>query len=182
MIDADDLAALDERMNRVMRAGVAAALRMQAAGARSQASLMLSEARVLDATADGIENGTVELPERAVRLAVVPLDEEPEPEHEEPEPDAMQRIEAGTLGNAPTLRPLLSEREIEEGRDPDTAEFAPAMLRWLDEFDDRLRMSPHFVEAVNEAADAGLVLNEDTARIVASRVHELAEAAARRGA
>jgi hypothetical protein len=50
------------------------------------------------------------------------------------------------------------------------------MLAWLDLFDDRIRAQETFVAAVNEAAENSLPLTEDTARIVAARARELAEA------
>lgn len=167
-LDHADLAAIDARVDGLVRAGVASAVRLQAAALRSSASLMASEARTLEDTADAIEAGRMDPPARAVQLAVVPLeDDAPE---EPDEPDTLQTLMAGSFGNAATLEP----------RDAD--ELSPAMAEWLDRFDDRLRMSPRFVDAVNEAADADRVANEDTARMVAARVRELeAIEAGRRG-
>lgn len=59
----------------------------------------------------------------------------------------------------------------EEGND-----FETPMLEWLDQFDDRLTESPHFVAAVNEAALSEMAADEVSARLVAQRVQELAEA------
>lgn len=47
------------------------------------------------------------------------------------------------------------------------------MVDWLDLFDDRLKGSPHFVAAVNEAAAAGRYTDEETAQLVGARVKEM---------
>lgn len=60
--------------------------------------------------------------------------------------------------------------------------FSPEMGAWLDMFDDRIEGSPHFVEAVNEAAANEMVADEVAGRLVAQRVHELREAQAKRDA
>jgi hypothetical protein len=62
--------------------------------------------------------------------------------------------------------------------DEEGDEFEPShpMASWLDLFDDRIRTLPTFVQAVNEAAENDRPANEDTARIVAARARELAEA------
>lgn len=164
MIDPDDLKALDGRIEAAVRAGVAAAVRMQAATLRSQASLLASEARTLDDLADGIEEGTMEPPSAAVRLAVVPIEEPEAPadDDEQEEPLGVVAVEEQQFGNAPLLVPAVG------------GAFTPEMIAWLDEFDDRLR-GPMFVRAVNEAAAADRALDGDTARLVGARVQELVE-------
>lgn len=62
---------------------------------------------------------------------------------------------------------------------PDATFFHAHMVAWLDRFDDRLASSPHFVQAVNEAAANEMVTDEVAARLVAQRVAELSEQAAR---
>lgn len=60
--------------------------------------------------------------------------------------------------------------------------FTPEMVEWLDKFDDRIEGSPHFVQAVNEAAANEMIADDVSARIVAQRVQELTEQAARAAA
>lgn len=157
--EADDLrvvmAEVVDSARRAAAAGAAAAMRMQATSLRSTAELFVSQARTLDAFADDVEAGRADLPRMPVRLSVVPLDDAPEvPVVDEPD------VPEGTLC-------ALVVDELFEG-------LSSEMIEWIDLFDDRLRESPFFVEAVNEAADAGCVLGEDTARVVAARIRELA--------
>lgn len=104
-----------------------------------------------------------ELAAAAYREAHYLLDgtDEPEPEEEkdDDEPPALQAVEAVEGGG---VKPLGSEV------------FDEPMLKWLDIFDDRIGGSEHFVEAVNEAVEAGRPATEATAQLVAERVHELA--------
>lgn len=158
------LAVIDAAAAQAIRKGAAGAIRVQAAALRSLASTLAGEARSLDGIADGIANGTVELPADVVPMKLVPIDEPDEPAEEKDESQGVQAIVAGRHGSSDILLPLGAE------------EFDPRMAKWLDLFDDRLRMSAHFVTAVNEAADAGREANDETARLVAERVRELTEA------
>lgn len=164
-LDHADLAAIDARVDALVRAGVASAVRLQAAALRSSASLMASEARALEDTADAIEAGRMDPPARSVQLAVVPLDDE---EESEDEWHGLQRIEPGAVGNAQVLHAA------------DGEELSAPMWAWIDEFDDRFKMSAYFVEAVNEAAEAGREISDKTGQLVAARVRELEEQAAGR--
>lgn len=161
-LDPEDVKALDERIEHRERAGFAGALRMQAMVLRTQADLSASMARTLDAQADAIEDGREELPVRPVRMTVV--QDDPEPEEVEPERDPLlvMPVKLGSFGGDDNV--LLP-------RDVDT--FTPAMLEFLQLFDDRLRMSPHFVQAVNEAADEVWWAGRDAARWVQQRVYVL---------
>lgn len=79
----------------------------------------------------------------------------------------LQAIEAGDDGGYNTV----GEEEF----------ISDEMVDWLDLFDDRLRSSPYFVAAVNEAAAAGRETDEETGVLVGERVREMkaqAEAAA----
>lgn len=58
-------------------------------------------------------------------------------------------------------------------REPEGEDFSPAMRAWLDLFDDRVKMLPTFVEAVNFAASFGWPADEESARDVASKAREL---------
>jgi hypothetical protein len=165
-LDPEDVQALDARTEAACRAAVAGSLRMQAMTLRSQADLSMSMARTLDAQADAIDDGSAPVPIRPVALAVVPLEPEA-PAEPEPEPGLLQAIEAAEFGSAGIFVPVTWD------------EFTPEMAAFFDLFDDRLKMSPHFVTAVNEAERAGRRIEHETAELIAARVAELRDAAAR---
>lgn len=85
------------------------------------------------------------------------IDESPAEEEHAP----AQAIEAKSYGNSEVFVALGEE------------ELSPAMLKFLDRFDDRIKASPHFMAAINEAAAAGRELDDETARLVGERVREL---------
>jgi len=164
-LDPEDVRALDERIDASARAVLAGALRMQATTLRTQADLAVSMARTLDAQADAIEAGREPLPTSPVRMVVVP--EEPE-EDVEPErnPLLVMPVKLGSYG---TVDGVLLPRDGDE--------FTPAMVEFLGLFDDRLRMSPYFVQAINEAADEVWWAGSDAARWVQQRVYALTDEA-----
>lgn len=157
-------AAVAKGMAEASRLGAAAAMRMQATSLRSLADLYAQQARLMDSFANDVESGVVPLPACPVRLVVAPLDNDEPVDGGEVEPDAVQATEARMVGNAHVLTGF------------DGGELSAPMIAWLDEFDDRVKMSRHFVQAVNEAAASGLAANMDTAELVAERVRELAAA------
>lgn len=156
---------LFEVIRNMERAAVAASLRFQATSARSLGDLLHAQARTLEDTADRIQRGEEEPPDAPVRLQVV-REEAVEEEPEEPE------------GPGPVFELTKDSDDrfvlTRDGQPPDQAQ-----LEWLDLFDDRIRGQAQFLAAVNEAAERELPLDEDTARLVAARTRELAEAAAR---
>lgn len=170
-LDPEDVQALDARIEASGRVVFAGALRMQASSLRTQADLAAAMARTLDAQAEAIEDGREPLPQQPVRMAVVP--DAPEEEVVEPERDPLLVMPV-KLGSYGTSDAVLLPRDVDE--------FTPAMLEFLGLFDDRLRMSPHFVQAVNEAADEPWLTGRDAARWVQSRVYDLRDAAAVREA
>jgi hypothetical protein len=118
-----------------------------------------------------IEYGNTELGALAYRLADLLEDDDAAAKQpagdDERTAGVLQAIEVGDDGGYNTV----AEEEF----------ISDEMVDWLDLFDDRLRQSPHFVAAVNEAAAAGRETDEETAALVADRVRELkaqAEAAA----
>lgn len=168
-LDPEDVRALDARTEGACRAAVAGSLRTQAMTLRSQADLLASMARTLDAQADGIEEGREPVPVVPLRMAVVPV-EPATPAEPEPEPGMLQPIEEAEFGSAGIFTPAV------EG------EFTPEMAAFFELFDDRLKMSPHFATAVNEAERSGLPIGHETAAWIAGRVVELRDAAAREAA
>lgn len=88
------------------------------------------------------------------------------------EPEAEPEAEAGELAD---LQPIMAS---DDGgfNTFDGSDLSDAMVDWLDLFDDRIRSDPFFVEAVNDAVEAGRATSDDTARLVAGRVSELREA------
>lgn len=166
-LDPEDVRALDERTEAACRAAVAGSLRMQAMTLRSQADLLASMARTLDAQADGIEEGREPVPVVPLRMAVVPIEPEPEPSRA----PFVQAIRDGEFGNAPILVPR------------DDEQFTPEMMDLLDRFDDRHKMAPEFITAVNEAAEQGVLIRDPdrVAQAIADRLSELRELRAMRG-
>lgn len=149
-----------------VRMAYAGALRMIATTLRSQAELLQVQARTLDDTAEATEAGLAPLPDRPVRLQVVdwegpemPADADVEPEDEEPAP--VESITKDADGVFVLAR--------------DGGPVGAGMAEWLDRFDDRVRALDEFEEAVDEAAAAGLPLDEDTALKVGRRARELFE-------
>lgn len=150
-------------MSDAARASVAAGLRFLAMTLRSQSELLSSQAGTLERQADGIEAGTVVVPTRPVRLEVVEDDDESEP--------GRGVVEAMKL-----------EREPLEGR-PDRVMWATPtgeplsgdMLEWLTQFDARITTGRPFIDAVNMAADDGMVLDKHTAAWVAAQACGLRE-------
>lgn len=162
-MDPEDLEAIDERIARGVSIAAASAVRVLAATMRSQAELAASQARTLDDLADDIESGRAEPPASAVKLAVVPVEGEAADKEEE-QPVPIARVTPSRMGNAELLFP-----------EDDSGLFEKEMKGWLDLFADRIKMSPFFVEAVNEAADNGLPATMNSARLVADHVAELTE-------
>lgn len=162
--DPDDVEALDARIEAQGRVVFAGALRMQAMGLRTQADLATSMARTLDAQADAVEDGREPLPQRPMRLEVVPDAPEPE-EASRAERWRLQRINSSRLGNAGVFLPLDDEL------------FTPDMEEFLGLFDDRLRLDAFFVGAVNDAAAQSMPASRRTAQWVQQRVYERREAA-----
>lgn len=153
---------VSEAVSRAARLGTAGALRMQAVTLRSLAETQLAMARTLDDQAEAIEAGSEPVPSGGERLRIVrePVDE-PDDEREEETPGVAQpvaRAGAAFVG-------------------PEGEGLSPAMIEWLDQFDDRIAGHPAFVAAVNELAEEGRELTPDAARLVAARVRELAEQA-----
>lgn len=142
----------DAAAHTAAKLGAAAAIRMQATMLRSQAEFLTMQARTFEGIADDFEKGSVPLPKAAPELRMVL--------HDEPEPADGEDTPAGFVEAVP------------EGAEP-----SESMRGFLDLFDDRIRRSPHFWPAVNEAAAAERRADDDTARIVADRVRELAEGA-----
>jgi hypothetical protein len=179
VIEPEDLKALDERIGELIdgqaRMMFAAALRMQAVSLRSQAELLTAQAETLDATAREVEEGRRELPARPVRMVLVEDeaggDEAAAEEDAERHAARVQRVQVGTFG---------THRVIEPTDAAVGGEFTEAMRAWLAEFDDRIRMMDGFVDAVNEAAEAGRAADLDTARLVAERARELRDERDRR--
>ena len=121
-------------------------------------------AALLRGVADGVMDRSAPVSAAPMKLSIAPLDgSAPAPAEGEPD-EEFPVLRLATEGDVFLLA--------------DGSELTPAMLEWLDEFDDRIRLSPHFTDAVNEAAEAGLTLNSNaTAQMVADRVGELTEAA-----
>lgn len=163
MLEPDEVAAVDARIEVMARAAVAGGLRLQAMSLRSCGELLTAQARTLDDQADAIEAGDLDPPEMPVRLQVVPVDDVAK---QQPEPGAVEQVEESTFGSSQILVPA------------DGGEFSKEMAGFLGMFDDRLRMSPHFPTAINEAAAAGHRISEHTAGLVRDRVYELRDAAA----
>jgi hypothetical protein len=113
----------------------------------------------------------------ACALAAAPLvgEVEQEEDGEGVEEGPVQRILVGdgpeTMGDAAAAPASGGEWFVTE----DGTSMSGAMVAFLDLFDDRLRSLPTFIEAIREAADAGRLADEDTARIVAARARELHE-------
>jgi hypothetical protein len=131
--------------------GSAAAIRMTATMLRSQAEFLTMQARTFEGIADDFEKGRVPLPKAAPELRMVM--------HDEPIDADREDVPAGY---------------VEAGGDGQEG-LSETMRGFLDLFDDRLRRSPYFWPAVNEAAAAERRADEDTARLVADRIRELAE-------
>lgn len=97
-------------------------------------------------------------------------DEDPDPEAaDDGEAAPVQALDAAKFAASRQLAPI--------GGDV----LAETMAEWLDLFDDRISGDPHFAAAVNEAAEAGRPTTEETAKLVADRVRELAAASERGG-
>lgn len=149
----------------MVRAALAGAVRMQAATLRSTAELLGSQAAALETYAQRIEEG-LEFPQAPVRLAVVsgvPVDGGGDDE---------------TAGETAPLERVT--RGPGAGVTPADGMFSDGMAEWLDQFDDRIAGSLHFVSAVNEAVELGMTCTEVVARVVADRVRELDAAAVTR--
>jgi hypothetical protein len=172
MLDPEDVEALDARMDAVGRFAYVAAL--ESIAAVLEYGLPPDRAaRILRQRADdAVRGGDWRVP---ASLQLVPDDvvdaevEDDEPA-EEKAPVTVQRLGTSTHGGRPVFVTAGGEA------------LSPEMVAWLDRFDDRIRMSPHFVAAVNEAADNELPLLDDrTAQVVGQRARELWEQAERSG-
>jgi hypothetical protein len=168
-LDPEDVQVLDEKIRRAVAAGVSTALYAGAEVVGEQGSPG-SARRMLRRLAMQFEAGDV--PEgAAMELQLVPvIYEEVDLDVEVPAPAetrGVQAIDAGTFGARGVLKPWGAE------------EFGPEMVKWLDLFDDRIRAAQEFVNAVNEAAEAGRPADETTARMVAERIGEMREQARR---
>lgn len=158
MLEPDDVTAIDARIEGMARAATAGTLRFQAMSLRSLGELLAAQAKMLDDQADAIESGEIDPPSMPMRLQVVPVDgtkaDEPEPE-----PAVVVKLKEAGLGSSKILLPM------------DDDVFSTEMAGFLGMFDDRLRMSPFFVTAVNEAA--GMPISEHMAGLVRDRVYEI---------
>lgn len=165
----NDVRHIEARIEGAVRAGMATTLR--AVAALYEAGLPpVAGARMLRELAAEFEVADTPTASGYVGLHLVvegvPKDGEPDGDGERDEEFPVLRIVSGSNGMI---------------RAEDGGDLGLGMIEWLDEFDDRLRMSPHFVTAVNEAADAGLILNDsESLRIVGDRVRELAAGAEER--
>lgn len=151
----------DAAIDAAARAAYAGSVKMQAIAMRSQADLLWATATTLDEQARAVEEGRVDPPAPGRRLAIV--EEEPAGEPEEREAVATDAL-LPVARREGRLVAVVSDGEDDRGK---------AMVEWLHRFDDRITGSKWFEEAVNEAADRGLLANDDTARLVAARVEEL---------
>lgn len=156
MLEPEDYTALKAQWDGAALAAAATAVRMQAAAQRSMAELCVSQAETLERMADDLVEGRAEMSGPRVRFRIVREDDEPE---------AVEREDG-------------DEWRVEELADG--GEISTEMAKFLDDFDDRLRRSPHFITAVNEAAENSLMLNKHTASLIGERVRELTEEAAQK--
>lgn len=96
---------------------------------------------------------------------------------EEPEPDKQGDDEAAPVQQLDEAKFMAQRQLAPIGGDV----LAESMAEWVDLFDDRISGDAHFAAAVNEAAEAGRPTTEETAKLVADRVRELAAASERSG-
>lgn len=162
----------DDPMAAAVRAAVGASLRFQAAAARTQAATLEGIANEYARVADDIEEGRVPLPTGGVRMRLV-TDEfvgEGLPGDELPAEPLVQPLVVREFGNSPVF--------VADGEE----DLSPAMHEFIEAFDERFRLSPHFVAAVNEAAGSEMAINVHTVEVVGDRIRELEAKAERRGA
>lgn len=167
-VDPTVIEALHVRIDHVTRLGVASAMRMNASALRTQGDLLLGVARTIEDSADRIEKGLEDPPGRPVRMVAVPDGPEAAPKAER-EPGMIEPIYVDVASMGGVFLPAEAEM------------FSEAMLAFLELFDDRLRLSPHFTRAVNEAAEYKVPATEGGARVVAARVEELTQLDAQGG-
>lgn len=140
-------------------------LRMMAAVLRQDADAKLAQARELDAYAAEVERGESGPPPPAMRvqMKLAPDEGAAEQKDEAADPDLVQRVKAGGREGSVTLE------------DDEQAITSPAMRDLLESFSRRWWESPHFVDAVNAAADKGMVADDATARWIADEIKRLEE-------
>lgn len=168
MLDPKDVAALEEITNEIAgRKGAAAAYRLKAMDLRAESEFALSRAAAYDRIADDIDDGRVPVPSKRAKVAVVEEEELPGKPADDDEQDVQNPVRA--IGGDHEM----FVEQIEGG----TSLVQEDMGAFIDLFDDRFKRSPYFVEAVNEAAEQGFSMDEETAKVVASRIRELKAAA-----
>lgn len=173
-LEPEDVKVLQQMIDDGARKACAGAMRVVAHLERDQAvQLALLE------LADGVQAGNVPIPGGELRAVLVPeeaaegyLDELAERERPSISDDEPER-------EAPALWALEADGDAVYVVDPVAGSrlpvFPPHMGIFIEQFDDRLRSSEHFIPAMNEAAAAGRRADHETARMVADRVRELAE-------
>lgn len=166
-IDPEDVAAVQRLIDRATREAernaFAAGLRMQASTLRAEATAKQSVAHELEEMALAVLEGDADLPLRTRRVRIEFVQPEaPAPAEDEPESTAVEQLERVAADSATIMG---------EGHVP----LSPAMGEFVDMFSARYQRSPHFEQAINEAADAGLHINRETASTVANRINELEE-------
>lgn len=162
-LDAEDVAAIEAMIERSARRSTAGGLRIMATNLRSEGEVLVGRSRMLDELADAIEDGRADIPDRGVRLRIV----------EEPLEPVEADVEEPPAASALVGIEVHDHQGHEVFTAPDGEELSPQMDEWLDSFDPRVKLSPHFVQAVNEAAAAGRDADGVTAVLVYDRVREL---------
>lgn len=179
-LEPEDVKVLQRMIDDGARRSCAGAIRVVAHLERDQAAQL-----ALLELAEGVQAGNVPIPGGELRAVLVP--EEAAEQYldvlaeQARSPVASGREDEGE--DAGEARAVLKLGQREDGKIYMAGEdgrplngWHVYMADWVDLFDDRLRRSPHFVAAVNEAAEGGRLANDDTARLVAERIRELSEA------
>lgn len=172
-LEPEDVKVLQRMIDDGARRSCAGAIRVVAHLERDQAAQL-----ALLELAEGVQAGNLPIPGGELRAVLVPeeaadgyldtlAEQEREPEgqpgEEQEEKKPLRRLVTGDVG----------EVYMDDGHGQPGSGWHLYMAEWVDLFDDRLRNSPHFVTAVNEAVEEGRPADQDTARMVADRVREL---------